>query len=507
LAATSSDPNFATNNVETVVKQGAAVKIGGAGFDTAHGVALDLFCACPGGKVGPFFLNPGNLGLGATTLSVPIPASGANAPPDGPGSFVVTNAGPSGAFTAKSNAVSAVIGARITVSSVTQAGSIISVNGTGFSRLTVINFFNRQHGVAVNLGGLTSTGGPKIPLTFINSKQFTFKVPAGAIAGPAYVQALNPPYVPFSSSGDTPDGAFTLGGTAGPRLFVANFSNNSVTLYPLTANGNVLPAATLSGAATGLDGPASVIVDKGGKSYVVNNVASSVTVYNPGATGNASPAANIAGVATGLDGPVGAAVDSGGRVLVTNLSASGPAFDSVRIFKAAATGNTAPAAVIAGSNTGLNTPLDVKLDAAQRIYVANAGGNDVLIFAAGPVGTVNPAPVAKIAGAKTGLNGPNALAFDSSGMLYVANDLGSITVYAAGASGNALPVRTISGTNTRLNEPLGIALDASRRIYAADVTTDSIVVFAAGATGNAAPVAVISGSNTKLFGVGGIAVH
>jgi hypothetical protein len=60
LAATSSDPRFATNNVMTVVPQGTLVKLGGMGFDTANGVAVDVFCACPArGKVGPFFIKPG----------------------------------------------------------------------------------------------------------------------------------------------------------------------------------------------------------------------------------------------------------------------------------------------------------------------------------------------------------------------------------------------------------------------------------------------------------------
>src|SRR5581483_10891302 len=59
LAATSSDPRYATNNVETVVVQGTVVTLGGMGFDTSNGAAVDLFCACTGGKVGPFFLLPG----------------------------------------------------------------------------------------------------------------------------------------------------------------------------------------------------------------------------------------------------------------------------------------------------------------------------------------------------------------------------------------------------------------------------------------------------------------
>jgi len=210
LAATSSDPSFATNNVETVVAQGATVKLDGTGFDTADGVAVDLFCACPGNKVGPFFLNPGDPGLSATQISFLIPGSGSNAPVTGPGSFVISNKGAAGAYAMKSNAVSVPIGEKISVTSVTQSGTAITVQGTGFSRLTVINFFNAQGGTAVNLGGLTGAGAAKIPLALVNANKFTFGSPAGAVPGASYVQALNPPYVPFTSTGTDPGGGFTL---------------------------------------------------------------------------------------------------------------------------------------------------------------------------------------------------------------------------------------------------------------------------------------------------------
>jgi uncharacterized protein (TIGR03118 family) len=211
LSPTSSDPNFATNNVTTVVPQGTAVKLGGTGFDTVYGVAIDLFCACPGGKVGPFFLNSGNSGLTSTQLSFTLPAVGMpNSPATGPGSFVVSNGGFPPTFTVKSNAVSAPIGARIMVSSVSQLGTTITVKGAGISKLTVINFFNAHPGGVVNLGGLKSGGAPIIPLTFVDENMFTFKVPVGAMAGASYVQALNPPFVPFSSSGNGPGGALTL---------------------------------------------------------------------------------------------------------------------------------------------------------------------------------------------------------------------------------------------------------------------------------------------------------
>jgi hypothetical protein len=208
LAPTSGNPHFATNNVETVVRQGTVVRVGGDGFDT-NGVAVDLFCACPKGKVGPFFLNAGNPGLSSTQIAFLLPGSGSNRPADGPGSFVVSNKG-SGSYTKKSNAVAAVIGHKIFVTSVTQVGSTITVNGAGFSTLTVINFFNKQGAIVVNLGGVKADGTAKIPLTFVNSGKFTFTKPPGALAGPSYVQALNPPFVPFTSSDSDPGGAFTL---------------------------------------------------------------------------------------------------------------------------------------------------------------------------------------------------------------------------------------------------------------------------------------------------------
>ena len=206
LAATSSDPSYATDNVETVVPQGLTVKLGGGGFDVANGAAVDLFCACPGGKIATIFLSPGDPRLTAAQLSVVIPAG----TPTGPGSFVVSNAGAAKDFAKKSNAVSVPIGQQITLTSVVQAGSTITVTGTGFSTLTVINFFNLQPKGVVNLGGLGAGGSANIPLSLVNSDKFTFSKPAGSVPGPAYVQALNPPFVPFTSSGNSPAGALTL---------------------------------------------------------------------------------------------------------------------------------------------------------------------------------------------------------------------------------------------------------------------------------------------------------
>ncbi len=214
LAVTSGNPAFAANNVETVVKQGSVVALGGSGFDTVNGVAIDLFCACPHGKVGPFLLQPGNPGLGPARVSFNLPMVGlAGSPAIGPGSFVISNKGGGGTYGRKSNAVSVPIGASITVISVVQSGARIQVMGTGFSSLTVINFFNTRPAGMVNLGGNKADGSPRIPLVLMSDRSFSFRIPAGAVAGPSYVQALNPPFVPFTSSGNASGGAFVLAAT------------------------------------------------------------------------------------------------------------------------------------------------------------------------------------------------------------------------------------------------------------------------------------------------------
>ncbi len=141
--------------------QGTSIPLGGAGFDARNGVAVDVFCACPknpGFKIPTLFLNPGNPGLTTDLLTVTLPA--ASLLPTGPASFVISNRGPDGLYSKKSNAVSVPVGAQISVASVAQSGSTITVNGAGFSSLTVLNFFATTAKGVANLGGLNSHGVP-----------------------------------------------------------------------------------------------------------------------------------------------------------------------------------------------------------------------------------------------------------------------------------------------------------------------------------------------------------
>ena len=94
-------------------------------------------------------------------------------------------------------------------------------------------------------------------------------------------------------------------------LFVTNINNNSVTVYPSSANGDVPPVATITGAATGLNAPTGLALDiANGEIYVANVNGNAITVYPISANGNVAPTRTIAGGSTGLNRPFGIAFDA-----------------------------------------------------------------------------------------------------------------------------------------------------------------------------------------------------
>ncbi len=149
--------------------------------------------------------------------------------------------------------------------------------------------------------------------------------------------------------------------------------------------------------------------------------------------------------------------------------------------------------------------------ASALLYVANYTGS-ITVYSANATG--NAMPTAAIAGNNTGLNFPYGIARDTAGRLYVTN-LGAspeaVTVYGADATGNAAPIATIAGSNTGLHDAEGgIPVDAAGRLYVPNIGStdsgDTITVYASGAGGNVTPTATIAGTNTGLSAPFGVAL-
>jgi len=326
------------------------------------------------------------------------------------------------------------------------------------------------------------------PFSRLDGKQMMADIQGGLMRPTVFLIVL----LAGCSSNTGPSPSSTL-------LYVANQTSNAVTAYAPDGNGDVAPSVTIAGASTGLDQPLGIVRDATGRLYVTTFNPRSVRVFAAGGNGNVAPIRVITGTNTHLGQAIGLALDATGRLYVSNGG------DTITIYAAGATGNVAPVAMIAGSNARLSGPYGIAFDATGRLYVANALTNRLTIYAQNASG--NMAPVDTIVGASTQLNGPAGLAFDAGGRLFVSNANGTspnqrITVYSAGASGNATPIAIIMGANTGLDSPVGIVVDPSGKLYVASAAFGShqykVAVYAAGANGNVAPTAIIAGPTTGL---------
>jgi sugar lactone lactonase YvrE len=291
--------------------------------------------------------------------------------------------------------------------------------------------------------------------------------------------------------------------SVGP-VYVTNQDAPSVTAYAAGADGDVSPVAVIEGTATGLSNPRGIGRDAAGNVYVANYGTNSVTVYASGSNGNVAPVRTISGSNTQINGPEGLTIDGAGSVYVANQTDH-----KILVFAAGANGNVAPARRITGTCTGLNRPMGIALDTSGRLYVANLGAYNssstqlVTVYDAGANGNANP--LATIAGNATLLDNPLGIAVDGTGYIYVANygntDGGPtnsgtrVVVYAPGASGNAVPARVITGG---MAEPTGLAVDATGALHVANFPFNYLTVFAPGANGPSTPIRIVSGGNTRL---------
>lgn len=185
----------------------------------------------------------------------------------------------------------------------------------------------------------------------------------------------------------------------------------AINVYAPGANGDAAPIRRVVGDQTGL-GPASL--EKGhnialdtnrGMMYVANTKLNTVTAYPIDANGNVAPTRTISGSATGLSAPFGIAVDSSGNIYVSSSGSN-----QIEVFAPSADGNAAPVRTIAGANTDLATPQAITLDSLGELYVVDRSVAEVIVYAPGAGG--NASPIRILAGSRTQLSFLNGIAVD-----------------------------------------------------------------------------------------------
>ena len=279
---------------------------------------------------------------------------------------------------------------------------------------------------------------------------------------------------------------------AGSIYVLGNLLYPEIFQFSQTATGAAAPTATITGAEN--DYFEGLATDEKGNIYVgdaASDNSMEILIFPPGSKGIPNPAVTISTQL--VDGIMSLEVDSAGNVY------AGSPEPGVYVYSPMANGHYALSRSIAGSATTIANPVQMAIDSANNLFVANAavpslGQDSILIFNSAANGNV--APTSTIGGPKTMINYVQGVAVDGAGNIYVAAGVNSgptnyeqnILEFSAGSAGNVAPIRTIGGPSVNSGRCEGLRLDSSGNIY---VLNDKILKFAASASGNASPMSEI----------------
>jgi 6-phosphogluconolactonase (cycloisomerase 2 family) len=238
-----------------------------------------------------------------------------------------------------------------------------------------------------------------------------------------------------------------------------------------------------------------------GRIYVTNAPNNSIIRFDNASTvsGNATPGTTISGSATLLATPQYLFLDvANNRLFVANQGGG-----NILVFDNATTqtGNAAPTRTIGGSNTGLFSPVDVALDRTKDLlYVADSTAGTVGVFASGSTAGGNISPVRSLTLGFV----PSALFSDSTNDRLFVADISNNAVHvfdnASTLNGGVAAPRILNGVTTQLNQPAGLQVDNTGRLLVTNFNGGTVTIYSGAATvnGSSAPVATIGGTNTGI---------
>ncbi len=263
-------------------------------------------------------------------------------------------------------------------------------------------------------------------------------------------------------------------GTNGPiqgdvsGIYVTN-ANNTVLVFALDASGNAVPKRVIAGPDTGLNLPIGIAKDKESNIYVCNRKGPAVTVYPITASGNVAPSRTLSD--PNMKSPQGIVIGPADDVFVCTCPSCGTANGGQTGVFHFEKGSTDSDFVIGGfsnNNTGFTVPVGVGLDETRNLYVANAFGGNVSVFAPGVMGDQLP-----IRSATPGGN-TQFIAYGNNAVFLAAPGAG-ITEYPSTLLGPSTPSGTLSFTD--LSYPAQFVVDTAVTppvVYIADYGGDAI---------------------------------
>lgn len=263
--------------------------------------------------------------------------------------------------------------------------------------------------------------------------------------------------------------------TVNNELYVADFFGQAVRVFNAGASGDVAPVRTLiHGINSQIGQVRMVAVDLFHDELIVvsSNV---INVFPRTASGDAIRLRTISGTATKLKDPLTIVYDALNNTYITNsYDVAGPNLPGILTFDRNASGNAAPLRAISGAATQLGTFTNsTALDSVNdEIWSQGDDGPGIVAFPRTATGDV--APTRNITGPATGLAGVGGILVEgnaSNRVTVTDRDLNRIAVFKRTATGNAAPLLAIAGPATGLGTPTTLAVDSFGGFMAAPKVT------------------------------------
>jgi len=290
-----------------------------------------------------------------------------------------------------------------------------------------------------------------------------------------------------------------------PQLYAANLDDDSVTGYlnPAELDGNQFPNTKLQGSLTDLDEPSGVVLSSTGWLITVNVNTPSLTVYEDAIDKDANERSSgtVEGAATEMVQPVALAIiPEEDMLFVAEITG-----DEILVFEGVSDdrfdGTIVPPRLInTQTSRDLNDPFGLSFSPSGELYVANNGGNNVLVFSdAGNLdGDVSPN---RIITSDAFLDVYDAVV-DKDDNLFVVDSGGQVFIFnnSSALNGSVLPSLTLIVQGAEMLTSM--VVDSNGVGYIADYEDDAVYIFDNAATLNGVFTAdrTLQGGNSSLNG-------